>query len=92
MNSTRQIIVYSILRLLLFVVPFTIFMLMDIEWWAAALFATGIAVSLSYLLLRGQRHELAATVETWGHGAPKDSESDLENAALDIAEGHSPTD
>ena len=71
MNSSRQIVIYSILRLLLFAVPFTIFMLMSIEWWASALLATGIAVSLSYLLLVKQRHQVAATVESWRHGTNK---------------------
>ena len=85
MNSTRQIVIYSILRLLLFAVPFTLFMLMNIEWWASALLATGIAVSLSYLLLVKQRHEVAATVETWRKGPNIDADSDLENAALDAA-------
>lgn len=85
MNSSRQIVIYSILRLLLFAVPFTIFMLMSIEWWASALLATGIAVSLSYLLLVKQRHQVAATVESWRHGTNTDADSDLENAALDAA-------
>lgn len=85
MNSSRQIVIYSILRLLLFAVPFTIFMLMSIEWWASALLATAIAVSLSYLLLMRQRHEVAATVESWRHGTNTDADNDLENAALDAA-------
>ena len=85
MNSTRQIVIYSILRILLFAVPFTIFMLMNIAWWASALFATGIAVSLSYLLLVKQRHQVATTVESWRHGTNTDADNDLENAALDAA-------
>ena len=85
MNSTRQIVIYSILRLLLFAVPFTLFMLLSIEWWASALLATAIAVSLSYLLLVKQRHQVAATVESWRHGTNTDTDNDLENAALDAA-------
>lgn len=77
---------YSILRLLLFAVPFTIFLLLQIEWWVSALFATVIAVCLSYLFLRQQRHEVAATVESWRHGTNTDSDGDLENAALDAVE------
>lgn len=86
MKSSRQIIIYSILRLLLFAVPFTIFMLMNIEWWASALLATVIAVCLSYIMLLRQRHEVAATVESWGKSTNTDADSDLENAALDATE------
>lgn len=86
MNSSRQIVIYSVLRLLLFAVPFTIFMLMSIDWWASALLATAIAVSLSYLLLVKQRHEVARTVESWHrHGTNTDADNDVENAALDAA-------
>lgn len=83
MNSSRQLIVYSILRLLLFAVPFTIFMLINITWWVSALLATVIAVCLSYIFLRRQRHEVAATVDSWRHGTNEDADNDLENAALD---------
>ena len=92
MNSSRQIVIYSILRLLLFVVPFTIFMLLNIAWWASALLATAIAVCLSYLLMLKQRHALAATVGTWGKGTSTDADNDLENAALDADESSAKTD
>ncbi len=92
MNSSRQIVTYSILRLLLFAVPFIIFMLLNIQWWASALLATVIAVCLSYLLLLKQRHEVAATVETWGKGKNTDADNDLENAALDADETTAKTD
>lgn len=83
MSSSRRIVVYSILRLLLFVVPFIIFMLLRIDWWVSALLATVIAVCLSYIFLGKQRHEVAATVQTWGKGDHKDADNELENAALD---------
>lgn len=83
MSSSRRIIVYSILRLLLFVVPFIIFMLLRIEWWVSAILATIVAVCLSYLFLRRQRDEIAATVQTWGKGDRRDPDNELENAALD---------
>lgn len=92
MNSPRQIVIYSFLRLLLFVVPFTIFMLLNIEWWASALLATVIAVCLSYLLMLKQRHALATTVETWGKGKSTDADNDLENAALDADESAAQAD
>ena len=86
MKSSRQIIIYSVLRLLLFAVPFTVFMFLNIEWWASALLATVIAVCLSYLLLLKQRHALATTVETWGKSKNTDPDNDLENAALDATD------
>lgn len=76
----------------MFVVPFVLFMLLQIVWWVSALLATVIAVSLSYIFLRDQRHEVAATVESWRHGTTTDSDSDLENATLDAAERPSESD
>lgn len=75
------------MRLLLFAVPFTVFMLMSIVWWASALLATTIAVCLSYLLLSRQRNEVALAVHSWRKGASADPDNDLENAALDRATG-----
>ena len=74
------------MRLLLFAVPFTIFMLMSIDWWWSALLATTIAVCLSYIFLGRQRNGVAETVESWRHGTNSDADNDLENAALDAAD------
>lgn len=67
----------------LFAVPFTIFMLLRIEWWVSAILATVVAVCLSYIFLRKQRDEVAATVQNWGKGEKRDADNDLENALLD---------
>lgn len=76
----------------MFAVPFTIFMLMNISWWVSALLATVIAVCLSYIFLGRQRHEVAATVESWRHGTNEDADNDLENAALDAIDTPSKSD
>ncbi len=67
----------------LFAVPFTIFMLLRIEWWVSAILATVVAACLSYIFLRKQRDEVAATVQNWGKGEKRDADNDLENALLD---------
>lgn len=69
----------------MFAVPFTIFMLVSIQWWASAIFATIIAACLSYLFLSRQRNEVASTVHSWRNGTNADADNDLENAALDRA-------
>ena len=85
MNSSRRLAIFSILRLLLFAVPFIIFMVLSIQWWVSALLATVIAVCLSYLLLSRQRNEVASTVHSWREGKNTDTDNELENSALDRA-------
>lgn len=51
----RSVVVYSVLRLLAFLVPFGIMMIFPVFqdlWWLAAVFAALIGLSLSILLLR----------------------------------------
>lgn len=83
MSSSRRIVVYSILRVLLFAVPFVIFMILGIWWWVSAIVAAVIAACLSYLFLTRQRNEVATVVQSWGKGTSRDADNDLENAALD---------
>ncbi|MEO6941582.1 MAG: DUF4229 domain-containing protein [Terrimesophilobacter sp.] len=83
MSSSRRIVIYSILRVLLFAVPFVIFMLLGIWWWVSALTAAVIAACVSFLFLTKQRNDVATVVQSWGKGTKRDSDNDLENAALD---------
>lgn len=51
----RSVVVYSVLRLLAFLVPFGVMMIFPVFqqlWWLAAIFAALIGLSLSILLLR----------------------------------------
>lgn len=83
MSATRRILLYSALRLVLFVVPFVAFLLLELYWWLAMLLAAIVATCLSYLFLRPQRDAVAETVYSWRNGTGRDADSDLENAVLD---------
>ncbi|MBX3091611.1 MAG: DUF4229 domain-containing protein [Cryobacterium sp.] len=87
MSPSRRIILYSIIRVVLFAVPFIVFMLIGIWWWVSALTAAIIAACISYLFLNRQRHEVAEVVSSWGKGTHSDADNDVENEALDSREG-----
>jgi hypothetical protein len=84
----RSTLVYSVLRLLAFLVPFGIMMLFPVFqqlYWLAAVFAALIGVSLSMLFLRrpldGMSADIAERRAT--HPRTKPSDEDLEDAADD---------
>jgi cytochrome c biogenesis protein ResB len=61
--NIRSVVVYSVLRLLAFLVPFGVLMLFPVFqdlWWLAALFAALIGLSLSILLLRRPLNDVSA--------------------------------
>lgn len=83
----RSALVYTVLRLLAFVVPFAIMMLFPIFWeyyWLAALFAALIGLSLSMLFLRRPLAE--ATGPAQPRRAKPASDEDVEDAAADAAD------
>ena len=55
---------YSIIRIGLFAVAFTVLMVLNIVWWASALLATVIAFALSYIFFVRQRDRLAEDLAT----------------------------
>jgi len=61
-SPARRIVVYSIVRVLLFAIPFTVLMLLEVWWWVSAILAAIVAACLSYLFLNRQRHEVAEVV------------------------------
>lgn len=86
-TASRKILLYSTLRVLLFVVPFVALMLLGIWWWISAGAAAIIAFCISYLFLTEQRNGVAEVVAGWRNGDnTKDAESDLENESLDRVE------
>jgi hypothetical protein len=82
-GSTRRIVLFSVIRVALFAVPFAILMAMGIPWWGSALLATVIGACLSYLFLDRQRREVAATLQYWRENSHRDRDNDVENEALD---------
>lgn len=83
----RSALVYSVLRLLVFVVPFGIMMLFPVMreyYWLSAIFAALIGLSLSVLFLRRPLDDLTAGLaERRARRAATDE--DVEDAAADRA-------
>ncbi|AUG28706.1 DUF4229 domain-containing protein [Microbacterium hominis] len=83
----RSALVYSVLRLLVFVVPFGIMMLFPVMreyYWLSAIFAALIGLSLSVLFLRRPLDDLTAGLaERRARRAATDE--DVEDAAADQA-------
>lgn len=82
-SPARKIFVYSLIRIVLFAVPFAILMFLNISWWFSAIVAATVAACLSYLLLSRQRDEVAMTVSSWRKGERRDEDNDVENEAID---------
>lgn len=99
----RSVVVYTVLRLLAFLVPFGILMLLPFfrqTWWLialAALFAALIGLSLSILFLSKPRaavsEGLATRRQSRDQSAPKHTaaqdDADIEDAANAAARGES---
>ena len=99
--KARSALVYSVLRLLAFLVPFGIMMLFPVlreYYWLAAIFAALIGLSLSLLFLRKPLSD--ATAGLAERRATRDkpravSDEDVEDAAADAAasgSGDAPAD
>jgi hypothetical protein len=85
--KTRSALVYTVMRLLAFFVPFGILMLFPVFqelYWLAALFAALIGLSLSLLFLRRPLDDVSAGLAARRARARRsDSDEDAEDAASD---------
>lgn len=87
--KARSVLIYTVLRLLVFLVPFGLLMLLEIGrqfYWLSAIFAALIGLSLSVIFLR---RPLEAATEGLGAKPRKSDYSDdeIEDAANDVARG-----
>jgi len=83
-SSARPILLYTILRVLLFAVPFAVLMVLGVWWWVSAIAAAIIAACVSYLFLSRQRDAVSERVHAWRQGgASRDDDNEVENAVLD---------
>lgn len=88
--NIRSVVVYSVLRLLAFLVPFGVLMIFPVFqqlWWLAALFAALIGLSLSILLLRRPLNDLSTGLyeSRQGRRARRPSGRELDAEAEDAA-------
>lgn len=92
--KARSAIVYSVLRLLAFLVPFGILMLfpvMQTYYWLAAIFAALIGLSLSILFLRKPLDDVTAGLaERRARARAAVSDEEAEDAATDAASNDQP--
>ncbi|MFE5408460.1 DUF4229 domain-containing protein [Microbacterium sp. NPDC056569] len=92
--KARSAIVYSVLRLLAFLVPFGILMLFPIMreyYWLAAIFAALIGLSLSVLFLRKPLDDVTSDLaERRAKARAAASDEEAEDAAADAAAPSAP--
>jgi len=92
--KVRSAIVYTVLRLLAFLVPFAVLMLFPVFrelYWLAAIFAALIGLSLSLLFLRRPLQDATAGMAVRPRKPGKaPSDEDVEDAAADAADDSQP--
>lgn len=85
--KARSALVYSVLRLLAFLVPFGLLMILPIMreyYWLAAIFAALIGLSLSMIFLRRPLSEMSEGIaERRARATAPVSDEDVEDAAAD---------
>ena len=90
MKTGRVWLVYSLLRVALFVVPFALLMLAGVAWYWAAIVAAIISLCASYIFLGRQRAVMAQDLSAIQRGRRRPVEDDtVEDDAVDR---RSPTD
>lgn len=78
---------YTVLRLLVFVVPLVVLFLIGLVWWAAVIAAALIGLCLSYIFLSKPRNAVSSDLyAVRRRDKPAPSADDAEDAALDAAE------
>ena len=92
MKPWVSVVLFSLLRLAVFVVPLILLLVigtpLGLPTWAAALWAAVIGIALSLLFLNRFRDPVSTTLHETRAApkAPSDAESDLENDVLDAQE------
>lgn len=85
MKSRSAWLVYIVLRLVFFVVPFAALMLIGWTWWLSAIVATLAAVSLSVIFLNRQRSAASESIYAW-RTKERTEDDVIEDDAVDAAE------
>lgn len=85
---------YTILRLLLFAIPLTVLLLVQVNWVIAVIAAALIGLCVSYLLLRTPRDRVATSLY---HASRREkpvptADDETEDAAVDRAAANEPAD
>lgn len=86
MNTGKAWLVYILLRLVFFAVPFAVLMLIGWPWWLALLIATLVALALSVIFLSKQRGAASTSIYDW-RNRERTADDIAEDAALEATEG-----
>jgi hypothetical protein len=80
-------LVFTVLRVLMFVVPFVLLLVLGFEGWLAALLSAVIGLCLSYIFLRKPRETVARDLYAARHREkePVHPDAESEDAAVDRA-------
>ncbi|MCU1444984.1 DUF4229 domain-containing protein [Cryobacterium sp.] len=80
-------LVFTVLRVLMFVVPFVLLLVLGFEGWLAALLSAVISLCLSYIFLRKPRESVARGLYEVRHRdkEPVHPDAESEDAAVDRA-------
>ncbi|WP_416445038.1 DUF4229 domain-containing protein [Leucobacter sp. HNU] len=89
MKSRSAWLVYIVLRLLFFVVPFAALMLIGWTWWLSAIVATLAAVSLSVIFLNRQRSAASESIYAW-RTRDRTEDDVVEDEAVDAVDAVEP--
>ncbi|MEV4737749.1 MULTISPECIES: DUF4229 domain-containing protein [unclassified Microbacterium] len=96
MKKPAPLLVYTVLRLLAFLVPLAIlwffFPIFREFWWLAAVFAALIGVSISMLFLRAPLTDASARIQERrdSRSAGERADADAEDAAIDADDADHP--
>ncbi len=85
MKGIPSWVTYTVLRLLLFVVPLAILLLLGVEAWISVVAAALIGLCLSYVFLRRPREAVARDLYEVRHRekAPVSADDEAEDSAID---------
>jgi hypothetical protein len=85
-KSSRQWVVYSLIRVGIFAIALTVLLLVGVNIWVSAFAAAAVGFCVSYIFLRGPRDAVAKSIVDIRSTKLRDVDNDIENEALDRLE------
>lgn len=83
MKSSRQWIIYTLIRVGVFAVALALLLVLGVNPWIAAIAAAVIGFCFSYIFLRGPRDAVASSIVSIRESKDRDLDNEVENEALD---------
>jgi hypothetical protein len=83
-KSSRNWVVYTLIRIGLFAVVLVVLLLVGVNPWISAIGAAIIGLCVSYIFFRPQRDAVAKSIHDYrSSGADRDEDNEVENDLLD---------